>query len=137
MAATDPIAVEATARRLIEKATAWDAAPALAAADVDLLLAMATSQDGAGGDQWTVADLNRVASLGWNWKAGTASAQFKAGVGPGKAFDLQMQYDHCVQMAAAYGSGALSVVGSADASDGTAARRSRIGSIGLTSVMAE
>lgn len=133
MAASDAITVEATARTLIEKATAYTVEPALTSADIDMLVQMATSQDTAGADQWTVADLNRMASLGWNWKAGTASAKFKAGVGPGKTFELQQQYEHCVQMAAAYGNGTLSVVGSADASTG--ARRSGIGSIGLTSVM--
>ena len=133
MAASDAITVEATARLLLEKAIAYTVEPALTSADVDALMAQATSQDDASADQWTVADLNRMASLGWNWKAGQASALFKTGVGPGKTFELQQQYEHCVQMAAAYGNGTLSVVGSANASSGT--RRSGIGSIGLTSVM--
>ena len=133
MAASDPITDLATARSLIEKATAWTADPALTEADVDMLVTLATTQDDAGADQWTVADLNRVASLGWNWKAGTASQEIKVGVGSGKTFESQMVYDHCLQMAAAYGNGSLSVVGSENASTGT--RRSGIGSIGLTSVM--
>ncbi len=133
MAATDPITVEATARSLIERATAHDVTPVLATADVDMLVTLATSQDEASSDQWTIADLNRVVSLGWNWKAGAASASFKVGVGPGKTFELQQQYEHCLQMAAAYGNGSLSVIGSADASTGT--RRTGIGSVAMTSVM--
>ena len=133
MAASDAITVEATARLLLEKAIAYTVEPALTSADVDALMDQATSQDDDGADQWTVADLNRMASLGWNWKAGQASAEIKVGAGPGKTFESQQVYDHCREMEAAYANGSLSVVGSANASTGT--RRSGIGSIGLTSVM--
>ena len=134
MAASDAITVEATARTLIENSTAWDTSPALTTAQVDILLGMAQSTNAiTSATEWTVSDLNRVVSLGWSWKSGIASALFKTGVGPGKTFDLQDQYNHCVQMSTWYGDGTLSVVGSANASDGT--RRSGIGSIGLTSVM--
>src|SRR5690606_27285874 len=97
---------------------------------------MATSQDDASADQWTVSDLNRVVSLGWNWKAAAAADESKTGVGPGKTFELQQVYDHCLQMAAAYANGSLSVVGSADVSDGTSTRRTS-GSVQLATVLTE
>ena len=133
MAASDAITDAGEAQALIEDASAWDQTPALTAEQITRLVTRATSEDDAGADQWTVADLNRVVSLAWSWKAGIAASSFEAGVGPGKTFKLQQQYDHCVQMAGWYGNGTLSVVGSANASTGT--RRSGIGSIGLTSVM--
>lgn len=135
MAATDPITVETKARSLIEKSTRHNVDPVLATTEIDLLLEMAASDDGNGGTHYTVADLNRVVSLGWSWKAATASQEIKVGVGPGKTFESQMAYDHCVQMMHWYSNGTLSVVGSADASDGTSQNRSRIGSVTLSSVM--
>lgn len=135
MAATDPITNEVQAQTLIENAVAWDTDPVLTADQVALLLSMAASTDDEGADQWTVSDLNRVVSLGWNWKAAATASSFKVGVGPGKTFDLQQQYEHCLQMAAAYGNGTLSVVGSADASDGTAKLGAKIGTLTMTSVM--
>lgn len=115
-----PITDQATARTLIERAIAWNSDPALTTVDVDTLLSMAESTNATtSATEWTVADLNRVASLGWSWKAGIASASFSAGVGPGKTFELQQQYDHAMQMSELYAAGHRSVVGSVNVDDGT------------------
>lgn len=137
MAANDAITTAEQAQALIEKATAAGEKPALSSGDIALLVTMAASTNDDDATVYTVADLNRMASLGWQWKAGAASSQFKVGVGPGKSFELNQIYEHCTQMAASYASGQLSVIGSVDVDDGTGApgRRASIGSIGITSVM--
>lgn len=138
MAATDPITDPVQALALLENAISPTTLPVLTEAQVTTLVdTIAASDDGAGGTQYTPADLNRAASLGWQWKAAAASAQFEAGVGTGKSFKLQQVYDHCMQMSAAYGAGLMSVVGSVDVDDGTGApgRTARIGTLGITSVM--
>ena len=128
-----PITDQAIARTLIERAVAWSSEPALTADDVTTLLTMAESTNVTSGlPEWTVADLNRVASLGWSWKAGIASASFSASVGPGKTFELQQQYDHALQMSELYAAGQRSVVGSMNVDDGTGRPTTRgIASVGL------
>lgn len=136
--AVAPITDAAFARQLLENAISPDTTPTLTETQVDALMTnVAASDDGDGGTHYTAARLNRAASLGWQWKAAAASAQFDAGVGAGKTFTLSQLYDHCMQQSALYGSGGLSVVGSVDVDDGTGkpGRYTRIGSIGLTSVM--
>ena len=134
-----PITDATFARQLLDNAISPTTLPVLTTEQVDALMenvAVSLADDGVT-PQYTAADLNRAASLGWQWKAAAASAQFDAGVGPGKSFTLSQLYDHCMQQSALYGSGQLSVVGSVDVDDGTGkpGTYTRIGSIGLTSVM--
>lgn len=135
--AVAPITDAVFARELLENAISPDTMPTLTTAQVDSLMTNVAVSDNAGTPEYTAADLNRAASLGWQWKAAAASAQFDAGVGPGKSFTLSQLYAHCMQQSALYGSGQLSVVGSVDVDDGTGkpGAYTTIGRIGLTSVM--
>lgn len=132
-----PITDATFARELLENAISPSTTPTLTTAQVDALMDNVAVSDNDGTPQYTASDLNRAASLGWQWKAAVASAQFDAGVGTGKTFTLSQLYDHCMQQSALYGSGQLSVVGSVDVDDGTGkpGTYTSIGRIGLTSVM--
>lgn len=104
--ATDPITVEADARRLLERATAADTKPELTEAEVDDLMAMAES-DGA----YSGADLNRAASTGWTWKAGKVTPDFTVSLEGGVKFSREQVYAHCLKMADDYLLGSASVIG--------------------------
>lgn len=137
--AVDPITDAALARQLLESAISPDTMPTLTSEQVDALMTNIAASEDMLGTLYLPADLNRAASLGWQWKAAAASSQFDVGVGTGKTFDLSQLYAHCMNMAAMYGSGQLSVVGSVDVDDGTGRPKpsARIGSVGMTSVMNE
>ena len=139
MMAVPPITDPIEAKMLLISVLRPEERPVLAADEVNRLVERAASDDGSGGTVYTVRDLNRSASLGCQWKASAAAAQFEAGVGAGKTFKLNQVYDHWMQLAGLYASGAMSVVGSATVDDGAGAPggRARIGSVGMTSVMNE
>lgn len=137
--AVTPIIDQTEARALLVSVLRPDSMPTLTTDEIDRLVERAGSDDGDGGTHYTVADLNRQASLGCQWKASAAASQFETGVGTGKNFKLDQIYDHWMQLAGLYASGSLSVVGSANVDDGTGApgRIARVGSVGMTSVMNE
>lgn len=108
--ATDPITVEADARRLLERATAADTKPTLTTAEVDDLMTAAGSDDD-GATVYTGADLNRAASTGWTWKAGKVSTKYTMALGDGVKMNRAEMYAHCLNMAAAYLTGRASVIG--------------------------
>lgn len=101
-----------TARALLEDALSWEAEPVLTTAQVDRAFALASSLDT---DDVTVlytsANLNKAAAWGWNVKLGKAVELFKLGASGGAEINEDQVYIHCREMAAAYGSGALSVTG--------------------------
>lgn len=123
--ATDPITVEADARRLLERAVAADTAPTLTTAEVDDLLLMA--EDSA---TWPGTGLNGAAATGWRWKAGKVSEDFTVSLENGVKFAQEQVYQHCRDMERAYLSGTASVLG-------TPRRRGGIVSVPLVSEIGE
>ena len=109
--ATDPLTSEAQARTLLEQATAWNNAPELTEAEVDDLMDLAASENDAEETVYTGTDLNRAASLGWQWKAGKVAGYFTTALPEGMKFNREQVYEHCMTMAANYATGALSVIG--------------------------
>lgn len=119
--ATDPITVEADARRLLERATAADTAPTLTTAEIDDLMAMAAS-DGT----YAGTALNSAAATGWRWKAGKVTPDFDVSLEGGVKFSRDQVYAHCREMELAYLNGTASVIG-------TPRRRGGIVSVPLVS----
>jgi hypothetical protein len=116
----------ATARLLLEDALALATKPTLTTAQVDRAFALASSLDTDGVTVlYTAANLNRSAAWGWNVKSGLVSDKYDLGAGSGVSLTRDQWFQHCMTMAAMYGSGAMSVTG-------TSTRRSGIGSIALT-----
>lgn len=126
--ATDPLTDAVLARTLLERAVAWQTAPVLTTQEVTDLLALALTDGAYGG-----ADLNRAASLGWQWKAGKTAGDFTVSLEGGMKFSREQVYAHCMEMAAKYATGELSVLGTSLAGR----RRSGIGVIGLVSTMVD
>lgn len=53
---------------------------------------------------WTPTfNLGRAAAEGWRWKAGKVVDQYAVGLGTGKTFARNQQYQMCMQQAAAFG----------------------------------
>jgi hypothetical protein len=69
--------------------------------------------------------IRTAAGHGWMLKAGRLKDSVKVGVGTGKTFELQQEFDHCLTMAANFGVGPM-----ATATSGSGGR-SGIGSIGV------
>jgi hypothetical protein len=130
--ATDPVTVEATARTLLERAVAWDSVPELTTDEVDDLLDLASSENDAEETVYTGADLNRSASVGWQWKAGKVAGYFTTGLPEGMKFSREQVYEHCMTQAAGYAVGSLSVLGTS-----LIGRRAGIGVVGLVSTMVD
>jgi hypothetical protein len=125
--ATDPLTDATQARTLLEQATAWDSDPVLTSTEVDDLMDLAASENDDSDTVYTGADLNRAASLGWQWKAGKVAGYFTTALPDGMKFNREQVYEHCMTMAANYASGILSVIGT-----GLPGRRtSGIASVGL------
>jgi len=118
-----------TARALLEDALALTSKPTLTTAQVDRAFALASSLNDAGEVVHISADLNRSAAWGWNIKAGLTSDQYDLGGGERKLTRDQW-FQHCMTLAAAYASGAMSVTGAVK-------RRGGIGSIQLVSSMVD
>lgn len=95
------------AKALLEQALAMTTRPTLEAAQVTLLMELAVDADAT----YTAASLNSAAARGWMWKAGLTSDQYDIGGQGGSKLTRSQWFDHCREMAAAYGSGALSVTG--------------------------
>jgi len=109
---------ETTARGLLERALAMDTKPTLAVSDVDLLFQLATTEIDAL-PTWTATDLNRVAAIGWNWKAGLTSDKFDLGGGGGKYLKQGDWHTHCREMANAYATGQMGVLDGGTGSGGS------------------
>jgi len=118
------------ARRMLERAIAMQTTPTLDTAAVNDLMAIAVTT-GTGGDPdiYTGADLNRAASIGWQWKDGLTSNQYDLGGGERKLTRSQWN-GVCRRNAADYATGFKTVIG-----DG--GRRSGVGSIQLVSSMVD
>lgn len=115
-----------TARALLEDALALTTKPTLTTAQVNRAFSLASSLDIDGVTvRYTATDLNRAAAWGWNVKAGLTSDQYDLKGGQGKELTRDQWFQHCMTMAARYGSGAMSVTGVSTARGG-------IGSIALT-----
>ncbi len=130
--ATDPLTDATLARTLLEKATAYDSAPVLTAAEVTTLLAQASSLNDAGATVYSGANLNRAASIGWQWKAGKVAGYMTTALPDGMKFNREQVYEHCLTMATRYGTGELSVIGTS-----LAGRRAGVGVVGLISTMVD
>ena len=94
----------------------------------DLMQIAAETVDGV--TVYPASGLQRAASLGWQWKASLTADKYDLGAGNGKTLDESQWFAHCMTMAASYASGAMSVVG-------TTRTRRGIGSIGLTTELAQ
>jgi hypothetical protein len=110
-------------------------APVLSSIDLDMLLyrhARTTDADllEPDDDDWTPtyseSGLRAAAGNGWMLKAGRLKDSVKVGVGTGKTFELQQEFEHCLTMAASFGVGP-----SATATSGSGGGRSGIGAIGV------
>lgn len=124
--ATDPVTVEATARTLLERAVAWDSAPELTSDEIDDLLILAESVDDDDATVYAGNDLNRAASVGWQWKAGKVAGYFTTALPEGMKFNREQVYEHCLTQSAGYAIGSLSVLGTS-----LSGNRAGIRSIGL------
>jgi hypothetical protein len=56
---------------------------------------------------YSAAGVDRAAGNGWMVKAGRLTDSVKVGVGTGKTFEFQQEFDHCLTMAASFGVGPL------------------------------
>ncbi len=123
---------EAYAERMLKGALGGQ--PELSDPQIADLMTLATSQSEDGADVFTEYDLNRAASLGWQWKSGIVTNQYDLGGGAGKTLDRSQWFNHCMRMAAGYADGTYSVLGAPGVAGGK--RKVGIGVIGLTSPMA-
>ena len=120
-----------TARALLDAALALTSTPTLETATVDLLFGMASSEDADANTVYLAADLNRSVSLGWNLKAGLTADQYDLRAASGASLTRDQWWAHCMAMANAYGTGAMSVTG-------TSTGRGGIRSIGqITGISAD
>ena len=90
----------------LKKMTAWDAAPALADAEIDELLDQSALMDAGGlaplSLGWTPTyDLNAAAAAGWLIKAGRASELIEVDP-PGSGLFASKVFDNCRTMARIY-----------------------------------
>lgn len=125
-----PITDEAFAERLLRYSL--DGEPALSEEQIADLMQIAVSLNDVFVPEYTEANLNRAASLGWQFKSALTAKQFD--VGGSKTADRSQWHKHCVQQAADFADGTKSVLGGDNVAGGT--RRSGIGVISLTSSMA-
>ncbi|MDQ3540128.1 MAG: hypothetical protein M3440_05520 [Chloroflexota bacterium] len=102
---TDPV----FARRMLERAIAMQTKPTLDTAAVDDLMTIALST-GTGGDPILGSDLNKAASIGWQWKSSLTSDQYNLGGGAGKTLTRDQWFSHCMSLAAQYAIGAHGVI---------------------------
>ena len=130
--ATDPVTVEATARTLLERSVAWESVPVLTTAEIDDLLDLASSENDAEAIVYTGRDLNRAASIGWQWKAGKVASYFTTALPEGMKFNREQVYEHCIQQSVGYANGSLSVIGTS-----LPGRHAGISSIHLVSTMVD
>lgn len=94
------------------------------------LMALATSKSEDDEDIFTELDLNRAASLGWQWKSGLTANQYDLGGGQGKTLDRSQWFNHCMRLAAGFADGTFSVLGSHTVAGSPSPKG--IGVIGLT-----
>lgn len=128
--ATDPLTDATLARDLLQRAVAHETNPVLSVAEVDSLMTIATSLDVEGVEVFTGADLNRAASLGWQWKAAKVAADFNVALPEGQRYDRAQAFEHFMDLAGQYASGAMSVLGSS-----LSGARGGIATIGLVSTL--
>jgi hypothetical protein len=58
---------------------------------------------------YSESGLRTAAGKGWMVKAGRLKDSVKVGVGTGKTFELQQEFEHCLTMAASFGVGPQAV----------------------------
>jgi hypothetical protein len=109
--ATDPLTDATLARTLLERATAWNSDPVLTTQEVTDLLGLASSVDDDDATVYAGTDLNRAASLGWQWKAGKVASYMTTALPEGMKFNREQIYEHCMTQSAMYAVGSLSVLG--------------------------
>jgi hypothetical protein len=128
----DPLTSASEARYLLEQATAAAVLPGLTSTEISALLDMAASltTDTPPATVYTGRDLNRTASLGWQWKANKVSGDFTISLEGGMRFSREQVYAHCVDRAAAFAVGTANVLTSGGG-------RMGITSIGLTTSLTE
>ncbi len=115
--------MDATAARAeLDDLLQWQSAPALTSQEVDRLFArVALAADVAGylpGDSgytptYTSRAIGVQVGFGWKMKAGKVAGQYEVGVGSGKTFKRDQQYQMCVRQAALYGAGSGTATGTA------------------------
>ncbi len=115
----------AFAERMLRAALGGE--PVLSEERIADLLTLATSYDADLFPQFTVQDLNRAASRGWQDKAALTADQYDIGGGAGKTLDRSQWFDHCMAMAAGYALDTYSVLGV------TGGSKRGIGTIGFVS----
>lgn len=125
--AIDPLTDPIQARTFLERATAAATKPALTSDEVMDLVVVASSLNDVLETVYTGTDLNRAAALGWQWKAGKVAGDFTTALEGGMKFNREQVYAHCMDQAARYATGTLSVIGSTV----SGRQRSGIGSISL------
>ena len=106
-----------TARALLDAHLALTSTPTLDSATVDLLFAQASSDDD-GATVYTAADINAAISAGWNLKAGLTADQYDLRAASGAQLTRDQWWAHCMAMARAYGTGAMSILGTSTARGG-------------------
>lgn len=90
--------------RRIKRALAFGVTtPDLDTDDIDDLVTIAERNG-----TWSTSDLNAVIAQGWTNKAGLVAGQYDIGGGNGKYLKRSNWWDHCMQMANSYATGAAS-----------------------------
>lgn len=131
-----PITDAAYAERMLRAALGGE--PQLSEEQIADLMVNATSiatVDGLIVSQFTERDLNRSASVGWQWKAAITANQYDLGGGAGKTLDRSEWHKHCIQQSVWFADGTYSVLGGSNVAGGSS-RKGGIGVIGLTSSFA-
>lgn len=129
--ATDPLTSEADARTFLERAVAHTTVPVLSPDEVDDLVRLAGTLTDDLTMEYSGVDLNRAASLGWQWKAGKVASDFTVSLTDGMKFNRAEVYEHCMVMSADFALGRKSVLGTSL----PGRSRSGIGSVTLVSTM--
>lgn len=117
---TSPLTDAAYAERMLRSALGGE--PQLSDEQIADLMLRATSLGPGAVSQYTERDLNRAASLGWQWKASLTADQYDLGGGPGKTLDRSQWFAHCMAMTVGYADGTFSVLGSPNVATGTPGR---------------
>ncbi len=98
----DPALVET----LLKSAIGFGSQPDLSAAQITTLVSLALVDDA-----YTSDGMQRAAVAGWSWKAGLTADSYDLSGGTGLALKESQWHAHCVGMAHAYRTGAMSVDG--------------------------
>lgn len=91
---------------LIQNAIGYGSTPELEDEQIEQLVSLAMPTG-----EGTSETLQRAAIVGWGWKSALLANQYDLKAASGASLTRHQWFDHCIQMAAAYRSGALSVDG--------------------------